>query len=94
MRLRPRPNHTVDKVHFLIGGRYDILSYGTVCCAATSQISDHEDNRLNPRFGIVYQPWQWLSVYGNYVESIGSNNGLTRPTPTTNPNWANNMKPA
>ncbi|WP_082880822.1 TonB-dependent receptor [Methylomonas sp. DH-1] len=72
-----------DKVHFLIGGRYDILSYGTGCCAATSQISDHEDNRLNPRFGIVYQPWQWLSVYGNYVESIGSNNGLT-PTNANN----------
>jgi iron complex outermembrane receptor protein len=46
-------------------------------------VNDHEDSRLNPRFGIVYQPWQWLSVYGNYVESIGSNNGLT-PTNATN----------
>jgi len=72
-----------DKVHFLIGGRYDILSYGTGCCSGASQVSDHEDNRLNPRFGIVYQPWQWLSVFGNYVESIGSNNGLT-PTNSSN----------
>lgn len=25
--------------------------------------------------GLVYQPWPWLSLYGNYVESLGANNG-------------------
>lgn len=24
---------------------------------------------------MLYQPWSWLSLYGNYVESLGSNNG-------------------
>lgn len=66
-----------DQLHLLIGARYDILAYGTGCCSAPNSIADREDNRLNPRFGIVYQPWKWLSVFGNYVESIGSNNGVT-----------------
>ncbi|WP_374090092.1 TonB-dependent siderophore receptor [Methylomicrobium lacus] len=72
-----------DKLHFLIGARYDMLDYGTGCCSEPITIDDHEDNRLPPRFGIVYQPWKWLSLFGNYVESIGSNNGLT-PTKTVN----------
>jgi len=72
-----------DKLHLLIGARYDILDYGTGCCSEPITINDHEDNRLNPRFGIVYQPWDWLSLFGNYVESIGSNNGLT-PTNSVN----------
>ncbi len=72
-----------DKLHLLIGARYDILTFGTGCCSAPVSIDDREDNRLNPRFGIVYQPWKWLSLFGNYVESIGTNNGLT-PTKTIN----------
>lgn len=72
-----------DKLHFLVGARYDILDYGTGCCSEPITIDDREDNRLNPRFGIVYQPWEWLSLFGNYVESIGTNNGLT-PTKTVN----------
>ncbi len=72
-----------EKLHFLIGARYDIMTFGTGCCAASSAIRDSEVNRLNPRFGIVYQPWKWLSLFGNYVESVGTNNGLT-PTNTVN----------
>jgi iron complex outermembrane receptor protein len=72
-----------DKLHLLIGTRYDILTYGSGCCSAPVTIDDREDNRLNPRFGIVYQPWKWLSLFGNYVESIGTNNGLT-PTKSVN----------
>lgn len=33
------------------------------------------NRRFSPRVGILYQPWPWLSLYGNYVESLGANNG-------------------
>lgn len=33
-----------------------------------------DNDRFNPRVGLVYQPWDWLSLYGNYVESLGSAN--------------------
>ncbi|WP_198014586.1 TonB-dependent siderophore receptor [Methylobacter marinus] len=73
-----------DKLHILGGGRYDITTSGTGFSAnsldeANASFSDIEINKFNPRVGILYQPWQWLSVYGNYIESIGSpNNGRTR----------------
>ena len=33
------------------------------------------DEKFSPRVGLVYQPWSWLSLYGNYVESFGASNG-------------------
>lgn len=30
--------------------------------------------RFNPRAGIVYQPFEWLSFFGNYTQSLGSAN--------------------
>ncbi len=73
-----------DKLHILGGGRYDITTSGTgfsenSLAEAKTSFSDIEINKFNPRVGILYQPWQWLSVYGNYIESIGApNNGRTR----------------
>ncbi len=73
-----------DKLHILGGGRYDITTSGTgfsenSLAEAKANFSDIEINKFNPRVGILYQPWQWLSVYGNYIESIGApNNGRTR----------------
>ena len=33
------------------------------------------DKALTPRFGIVWQPQAWLSLYGNYAENFGANTG-------------------
>lgn len=68
-----------DKLHILAGGRYDITSSGsgfsgTSLADAHANFTDIEINQFNPRVGVLYQPWQWLSVYGNYVESIGAGN--------------------
>ncbi|NOT13812.1 MAG: TonB-dependent receptor [Methylococcaceae bacterium] len=69
-----------DKLHILGGGRHDWVRSKTgssdLSTAAINQaIVDTE--RFQPRVGIVYQPWNWLSVYGNFVESLGSNNGIS-----------------
>jgi iron complex outermembrane receptor protein len=68
-----------DKVHILLGGRYDSATYGS----ASGPTAYHAVLRMNPipvsafspRVGVVIQPLPWLSFYGNYTRSVGSNNG-------------------
>ncbi|MDD1619967.1 MAG: TonB-dependent receptor, partial [Methylococcaceae bacterium] len=68
-----------DKLHILGGGRYDWANQGsgfsTVSLAnASSNFTDIENQKFSPRVGVLYQPWQWLSLYGNFVESLGAAN--------------------
>jgi len=68
-----------DKLHILGGGRYDWAtsrsSFSDVSLAdAEANESEAEDQAFSPRVGLVYQPWPWLSLYGNYVESLGAAN--------------------
>ncbi|MBK8814198.1 MAG: TonB-dependent receptor [Methylococcaceae bacterium] len=57
-----------DQLHLLLGGRYDNTDsfFGTA-----GQTRNKNTDKLNPRYGIVYQPWKFLSLYGHYVESMG-----------------------
>ncbi len=71
-----------DKLHILGGGRYDWTEAGTgfsETSLAEAQPQTVDTDQFSPRVGLVYQPWPWLSLYGNYVESFGRNNG--RPAP-------------
>jgi len=62
-----------EQLHLLLGGRYDNTTYavGAVNPPAVSY------DTAKPRFGLVYQPLNWLSLYGHYAEAIGANNGIT-----------------
>lgn len=69
-----------DKLHILGGGRYD----WTRAKAGSSSVSPgsinqaiNDTDRFQPRVGVVYQAQDWLSLYGNYVESMGINNGVS-----------------
>jgi len=68
-----------DKLHIMGGGRYDMAGYGgfggTSWEETKAGFSMQHEDKFSPRVGIVYQPWDWLSLYGNYVESFGTNNG-------------------
>ncbi|MDR4475278.1 MAG: TonB-dependent siderophore receptor [Nitrospira sp.] len=71
-----------DKVHILGGGRYDWAEVGTSfsdtsLALAHAGETNERTGYFSPRLGIVYRPWQWLSLYGNYVKSLGSNNSGT-----------------
>lgn len=73
-----------DTLHIMGGGRYDMASYGSNSAASWEEtkaglVMQHE-NKFSPRVGILYQPWDWLSLYGNYVESFGTNNGRNAAT--------------
>lgn len=71
-----------DKLHILGGGRYDWATYGQATGTTFSQAEaklgagSYENEKFSPRVGILYQPLQWLSLYGNYTESLGSQNGI------------------
>lgn len=67
-----------DKLHLLGGGRYDWArqSQGNsmVSFADISDTAQNEEH-FSPRVGVLYRPVSWLSVYGNFIESFGLNNG-------------------
>jgi iron complex outermembrane receptor protein len=78
-----------DKVHILGGGRYDWArtgrGRGTDFSSATAAFVPRKDEGFSPRVGILYQPWSWLSVYGNWTTSFNANNGLTATGQTIKP---------
>ncbi len=59
-------------VHLLAGFRYDHVSdesqspYGG---------GNGVDEAVTPRFGLLWRPAKWISLYGSYVENFGSANG-------------------
>jgi iron complex outermembrane receptor protein len=72
-----------DKLHIMGGGRYDWIETGrgrgSSFSAADKNLPDtiRKDDGFSPRVGILYQPWQWLGVYGNWTTSLGANNGIS-----------------
>lgn len=69
-----------DQLHILGGGRYDWIHQDNTnrwehLFFTQNQSDDLETQYFSPRVGILYHPWQWLSVYGSFTESIGSNLG-------------------
>ncbi|WP_400770375.1 TonB-dependent siderophore receptor [Methylosinus sporium] len=71
-----------DTVHVLLGGRYDWTETGSnkvfssLYAARNSYVNNYAES-FSPRVGVVYQPLPWLSLYGNFTQSFGANNGLT-----------------
>lgn len=71
-----------EKLHIMGGGRYDWASrdigtaFGVDKSLADAGAASNTVNnsRFSPRAGIVYQPWEWLSFFGNYVQSLGAAN--------------------
>lgn len=71
-----------DKLHILGGGRYDWATFGRgsdfnddgTFTQALANYQGIHNQKFSPRVGLVYQPMQWLSLYGNWTESLGSAN--------------------
>jgi iron complex outermembrane receptor protein len=81
-----------DKIHVLLGGRYDWAWYGSGYSAYAMQdaltyynpltggnFAVNTDRALSPRAGVVIQPVPWVSLYANYTRSIGLPNGISAP---------------
>ncbi|WP_245291651.1 TonB-dependent receptor [Methylosinus sp. R-45379] len=72
-----------DSVHVLLGGRYDwaetaISRYRTSPYLAASTYWASYDKGFSPRLGVVYQPFSWLSLYGNFTQALGANQVTTQ----------------
>lgn len=72
-----------DSVHVLLGGRYDWTEtgsnkIGTSDYAARASYVNVYSNAFSPRVGVVYQPLPWLSLFGDFTQSFGANNGTTQ----------------
>jgi len=56
----------------LEGLRYDMARDRVSSIYGTGGSSDH---KISPRVGVLWQPRDWLSLYGSYVENFGATNG-------------------
>lgn len=63
-----------DQFHLILGGRYDNAENYSGFSRQDAKNPSREEG-LNPRYGIVYQPLPWASVYYQYLESFGASNG-------------------
>jgi len=66
-------------LHLLVGGRYDVatVSNGFSTVTPDMPLFDRTDQAFSPRVGLLYQVWPWLSVYGNFVQSLGPTGGFS-----------------
>lgn len=71
----------MEKFHLLLGGRYDWaetnggFSLDPETPAFSLTRATVKDQKFSPRAGLLYDVTNWLSVYGNYVESLGNAGG-------------------
>jgi len=80
-----------DKLHIMGGGRYDWTETGRGRGGSSSQAyanvdeNTRSDEGFSPRVGILYQPINELSIYGNWTTSFGANNGVSASGGTFDP---------
>jgi iron complex outermembrane receptor protein len=88
------PHH----IHLLAGFRYDNARVSNHNLdGGTEVVSTTRATPIKPRVGILYQPIPEVSVYGNYVENFGIQNGVNFADnsplpPTTAEQWEAGVK--
>ena len=86
--------------HVMAGARYQyIFNWNTLASRPGSLVSGPQsDNgapahmaRVTPRFGLLWRPQSWVSLYGNYTEGFAANTGTVYPgtlaPPTNAESW-------
>jgi iron complex outermembrane receptor protein len=83
-----------DKLHIIGGGRHDWAETGrgnSNNFSTASYLVDpytRKDQGFSPKVGILYEPWQELSVYGSWTTSFGANNAPAADGRTFDPQIA------
>jgi TonB-dependent siderophore receptor len=88
-------------IFLLAGARYQFIhqtdANGAILDALTPSAS-LTAQAVTPRFGLLWQPKEWLSFYGNYTESFGPNSPTNLiypgnlPPPTSAQSWESGFK--
>jgi len=81
-----------NNIFVMAGARYQNIyqrsaGIGLTTGAVTANPSLRAD-AITPRVGLLWRPLPWLSLYGNYVEGFGPNNGLIYPGTPVAPSGA------
>ena len=87
-------------IFLLAGARYQFIhqtaASGGTLDALTPAGTSLTGQAVTPRFGLLWQPKDWLSLYGNYAESFGPNTGIiypgNLPPPTSAQSWESGFK--
>lgn len=67
-----------DQIKLMAGFRFDDISQTSYSGTTSLTRSDFEETSLTPRFGAVYQPTDWLSLYASYSEAFNAQSGTDR----------------
>jgi len=77
-----------DRWHFLVGARYDVVDQTSTQFdpdTTTSTTTLQNDHAFSPRGGLVYQPTEFLSLYGSISRSFVPNGGMRVDGSTIDP---------
>ena len=88
-----------DRVHLMIGGRYDWANTGSgsafgdpnAWADANSSYASARDGGFSPRIGLSVDALPWATIYGNYSKALGPSNvtsGVTTSGAPLGPQWA------
>jgi iron complex outermembrane recepter protein len=88
-----------DRVHLLLGGRYDWANTGSgvafgdpnAWADAKSSFKASNDGGFSPRIGLSVQVLPWATIYANWSRSLGLSNvtaGVTASGQPLGPQWA------
>jgi iron complex outermembrane receptor protein len=64
----------MDKLHILAGVRYDNAKSSVSLKEDETNAKKSRVEEFSQRYGLLYQPVSWLSVYGSYVEAFNASN--------------------
>ena len=92
-----------DTLQIMGGFRYDWAKFGFGFSENSAEeakdsieAASTEDEELSPRVGILYNPVPWMSLWGSWSNSFGTNNGisasLTAHDPEDGEQWEIGMK--
>ena len=78
----------------LAGARYQYIHQAVATGEAPVELQPSvplTGQALTPRFGLLWRPQEWLSLYGNYTEGFGPNTAFVYPNelapPTSAESW-------
>jgi len=82
--------------HLLAGERYQYIrqtsTLGNTVADLQPQAAPLVGHALTPRLGLLWRMEEWLSLYGNYTEGFGPNNGAIWPGTLAPPTSANSKE--
>ncbi|NVK33427.1 MAG: TonB-dependent siderophore receptor [Rhodobacteraceae bacterium] len=71
-----------ERVQFILGGRLQRVKVRSFNGTTGALRSVYDEQAFTPAIGVVLKPWDTVSLYGNYVETLAQ--GPTAPTGTVN----------